>query len=111
MQRFAELIKSQDIFGAPVLLNYRGKESFNTLVGGCCTIFVAVILASGFAFQLMQTFNHPKFVSSTPMDLFENGDWNGQVTIDTEKSNLAVLLYAKELTVLQPRQKDINTRV
>ena len=93
MQSCAELIRSQDIFGSPVLLNYRGKESFGTILGGCCTIFIAIILSSSFAVQLITTYRTPRFEASTPTDLFIKGDWDGSVTMDTSASNLAVLIY------------------
>lgn len=39
-----EYIKSKDIYGQPVSLNYQGEDTYKTLPGGCISILVLFVL-------------------------------------------------------------------
>ena len=43
---FYEYIRGQDMFGQPVLLNYKGDDTFKTLIGGIITIGITLIIVA-----------------------------------------------------------------
>ena len=90
MQKIADFARSKDIFGAPVLLNYRGKNNFGTVLGGVTTILLAVLLASYFAIYVKVTYDNMSYQASTPTQLFKDSNWDGEVTVKTKSSNMAI---------------------
>ena len=45
MVRFKDFIKSLDVFGEPVMLNFKGSSTFNTFSGGVTSILTLTLLA------------------------------------------------------------------
>ena len=45
-KKLSELIKGQDLFGAPVQLTYKGQKAFNTIFGGCVSIILVLTILS-----------------------------------------------------------------
>ena len=43
-------VKEQDLFGVPVQLTYKGERTFNTAIGGCCSLLMIIFLVSYFGF-------------------------------------------------------------
>ena len=47
-KKLSRTVRNQDILGVPIQLSYLGKNSFNTVFGGCISIMLIVlIVASG----------------------------------------------------------------
>ncbi len=44
MGRFSSFVRSFDVFGEPVALNYDGDSSFKTLIGAIITIAIKVFI-------------------------------------------------------------------
>ena len=42
---FSKLLRSADMFGAPINFTYKGKPLFTTRVGGCATILLCLTLS------------------------------------------------------------------
>jgi hypothetical protein len=42
---FGDLVKSMDIYGEPVGLNYKGSGTYNTYLGALLTFFTAALMA------------------------------------------------------------------
>ena len=64
MQRVFKYVRSQDQFAIPVKLTYKGHRQFTTLMGGCCTIMMLLIICSMFAYSSMMHLKLPKFEQS-----------------------------------------------
>ena len=48
MQKLKELILDQDIYGHPISVNFKGKNTYNTWVGVLCTLMVYAIVFQSF---------------------------------------------------------------
>ena len=84
-------IKGQDLFGVPVQLTYKGQTAFNTVLGGCLSILLAVVFAVYFAFAFKQLYLHPDYLS-TPYRL-SFGERN--ITVPASQGMIAVRLVAQ----------------
>ena len=46
MSRYiGELFKDSDIFGLPVTVNYRGRDTYKTKLGAFCSLFAYVLIS------------------------------------------------------------------
>ena len=52
MNKLNELVKSVDLYGAPVSLNFRGAENYNTLGGG----FISMLTLAFMTFLIAELF-------------------------------------------------------
>jgi len=43
-----------DIFGEPISLFYKGDNNFTTRIGGCCTLFLMLIILTNLGTELFQ---------------------------------------------------------
>lgn len=66
-----ELVKSQDLFGAPVQLTYKGERAFNTVSGGCCSLLLIMILICAFCVQLYSVYFSPQFLNYPPRQYYD----------------------------------------
>lgn len=51
-------IRHCDKFGAPVLLNFKGRDSFGTLGGGVASVLIYALILVFFLKQIIQLINH-----------------------------------------------------
>ena len=51
-------VKEMDMYGKPVTMTYRGKETFKTTFGGIVSLILVVFLLSVFGFKLQDMFQH-----------------------------------------------------
>ena len=65
MERVFRYVRSQDKFAIPVKLTYKGQRQFTTLLGGCCTILMLLIICSMFGYNSWTHLKEPKFEQST----------------------------------------------
>ena len=47
-------IRDQDVFAIPVLMTYKGRTAFTTVLGGCMTILLVLFLLMYFIYELRQ---------------------------------------------------------
>ena len=57
-------IRSSDFFAIPVQLTYKGDREFNTLLGGFCSLFLLVVVASGLAYNVHSYWDRPRYLQS-----------------------------------------------
>lgn len=65
-RRFSKFLRSGDIFGVPITLNYDGKSSFKTVIGGIVSFMVYII------FAIIAAFLVRKMISKTSLNTNEN---------------------------------------
>ena len=63
--KLKEFVRGKDLFAVPVQLNYKGQRKFNTLLGGCCSIFLLVGILVAFSFNLYYHIDEPEFIKSS----------------------------------------------
>ena len=59
LSKIASYIKEKDIFAIPVQLTYKGQRKFNTMVGGCCTILLFLMIVISFPILTLYNFFSP----------------------------------------------------
>ena len=64
--KFGEALKSQDLFGIPVQLGYKGQNAFNTVSGGIVTLIFLIVFAIAFSYQLFELAFRPQFLNYPP---------------------------------------------
>lgn len=55
--RLKSWVKNADMYGAPISLKYKGKQTYKTLVGGIATIFFRAIILAFFMYGLVDVYN------------------------------------------------------
>ena len=60
-----DFIRSKDLFAAPVQLTYKGQRSFNTAVGGVCSILFILVSVVVVGFGTADLALNTKFNSVT----------------------------------------------
>ena len=65
MERFSDFIKSFDIFGHPVGVNYKGEDTFKTRFGAFCTIAMYVLTVLSLTTLTTAFSNNSKLETST----------------------------------------------
>ena len=63
MGKFQDLLKKLDLFGAPIMLTYRGETKFKTACGGCVSIILTLVFLAIFAFEIYHPLVNPDFFS------------------------------------------------
>ena len=106
MQRIADFIRNQDIFGEPVTLNIRGSEAHTSLLGGFCTLILATALSTIFIIEIHTSYSSPNYFTKPSTNLFHNGTFDGEFTIDTKSSVLAIQLVPQDSYFVDPSQID-----
>lgn len=70
-----KFLKSYDRYAKNVSLSYKRKGSFETSIGGCCTIFSFIWLFYWVCVNLVDTFTPPgKYSESTSIKLLQQSD-------------------------------------
>ena len=95
-----ELIKRQDLFAIPVQLNYKGRHSFTTLIGGCCSILLVLLSIALFIYSSIDFFNDPSFSSNASVSYITYSEETEPYTMQTDKTTLAVRIrgsYPEEI--------------
>jgi len=64
--KVGQVIKSQDLFGVPVQLTYKGERAFNTIHGGCFSAIIVLFLLVAFFTQLYDLYYFPQFYNRPP---------------------------------------------
>ena len=59
LKKVGNVIRGSDLFGVPVQLTYKGHSAFNTIYGGCISIFLVIGLVTYFSLELHQEWLHP----------------------------------------------------
>ena len=58
MKRLKNNIKWWDDFGYPISLNYKGRSTFNTILGGSVSLLIRTLLLSYFIYQCISIFTY-----------------------------------------------------
>ena len=58
MSKFLNFLKSQDAFGEPVGLNYRGESTFKTWIGALGSMSIKIFIMIFAATQVIDLFNY-----------------------------------------------------
>ena len=61
MSGIRDFIKEQDLYASPVVLSYRGKRGFNTMLGGIGSILITVMLLAFFSYDLYEKIVYPQY--------------------------------------------------
>ena len=77
-----------DLFGAPIILTYRGESKFRTACGGCVSIILTFVFLAIFAVELYLPLVSPDFLSGPKIT--KN---NPTFSFSPEQSMLAGRLY------------------
>lgn len=43
-QKFSNFVVSKDVFGHPIRVNYKGRNTFQTKLGAFCTLITALLM-------------------------------------------------------------------
>ena len=54
-------IRNRDVFAIDVKLAYKGQKSFNTHLGGCCTILLYMAILVSFPMLLNDQISNPRW--------------------------------------------------
>lgn len=64
MGKISDFLSRVDLFGVPVTLNYRGKEKFTTMCGGCVSLILFVVFMGIFTYDMVTELNNPNFTAN-----------------------------------------------
>ena len=59
----AKCTRRQDLFAIPVQLTYKGHKAFNTMVGGCFSIFLILVFLTIIAIDVEKLIRDPEYRS------------------------------------------------
>jgi len=90
--KLSRAVKSQDLFGVPVQLTYRGARSFSSVIGGCLSILMVLVFAVAFILMFHQIYTEPQW-KSTP-ETYNFG--NELFTLRPQQATLAIQISAKK---------------
>lgn len=100
MQRILNKVRKADIFAVPVRLTYKGEKSFNTIVGGCCSILLILGLLAYTIPTLHNLITNPVLSGNSSMIYFSLTESKEKYTLETNKTTLAVqLLHVNDAQV------------
>ena len=76
VSKFEKLLLSQDIFGQPISVNYRGYDHYKTKLGGCLSIITYLVMLTNLV-VLIQSFldgsKQNEIVQTEKYDRFMSG--------------------------------------
>ena len=84
---FQNKVKSRDMYGQPIALNFKGEESINTFIGGVISIFLTLLFTYYFFTEFLIMVNRDN--TSINTNLLQR-NWE----TDTSSYNLAKLNFA-----------------
>ena len=61
MHTLAKKIRSLDLFGAQIRLTFKGTDSYNTAVGGCITLLLALLVLGNAGLSVYEFITHRSF--------------------------------------------------
>ena len=85
-----DLIRQQDLFAIPVQLNYKGRRSFTTFIGGCCSILLVLSTIALFIYSSIDFFSDPRFSSNSSVSYITYSNETEPYTMETNKTTMAV---------------------
>ena len=56
-----QFLKSVDVYGQRISINYRGKSEFNTFFGGIVSIVVGILILSYCCVKMVSLFTHQDY--------------------------------------------------
>ena len=71
MERFSDFITSFDIFGHPVRVNYKGKDTFKTRLGAFCTVSMYVLTVLSLTTLITAFADNSKLETSTQVSTYD----------------------------------------
>ena len=89
-----EFLKSQDLFGTPVQLTYKGERGFKSAVGGCCSIMLVLIAIALFTIYSLDFYHNPHFSSSETVKYIDFTNEQEPYVLPTSRTTPAVRLYS-----------------
>ena len=69
--KISQFLTGQDKFGYPITINYRGNDTFQTQLGGLCTIVTQLLMLFNFVTLSIAFFNQSKQDTQTLMEVFD----------------------------------------
>ena len=63
-RKWRHFVKGYDIYASPVVLNYQGRSSYQTAIGGCAGLTVKATIAFVLISQIITIFTNPRVVVS-----------------------------------------------
>ena len=95
MASCGERLSSLDAFAPQIQLELKNKREFNTVIGGCCTIFFGILAISIIVIDLITVFIEPEMRKSeaclfVDYDVTDNDyeDLDTYLHLDTEKDQI-----------------------
>jgi hypothetical protein len=71
-EKIKSFVRGQDLFGHPINLNFdRHGETFNTYIGGTCSILLKILLVIYVSFNFLKMYNSNGDEKSNNMGLLE----------------------------------------
>ena len=94
-----KFLKGMDRYAKNVSLSYKKKGSFETSIGGCCTIFSFTWLFYWAIVNMIDTFTPPgKFSDSTSIKLIQTEDGYPVTEVPTQRLFTAYKLISSTLS-------------
>ena len=90
MQCILNTVRNFDLFAVPVSLTYKGKKRFNTLCGGCFSLFLILCFFSYAGISLHQLIKNPELQGNAEIMYYSRTENTEFYNITTKDSTLAV---------------------
>ena len=85
-------VRDMDLFAVQVSLTYKGMKQFNTLLGGCCSLLLILVLATYSAVTLHDLIAHPVLKNYSQHEFFSFASNTDMYNITTKNSTLAIMI-------------------
>ena len=99
MQSILNKVRGRDLFAVPVSLTYKGKRRFNTLCGGCCSIFLLLSFTIYAVLDLFSLIVHPDLMGNVEKRYLSTVDNDYMYNITTQNSTLAVRIVEEVISM------------